>query len=398
MAIDSAQRDSADHDVAHEDSSREEPYDPACPLLGVEEEYLVVDPVTRAAIPEAPAVVARAAATLGERVCAEITQFQVEAKTPPCAQASELEGHVRRMRSEVTAAARAAGLAVVASGTPVLGDVVPPPITDHPRYGTGIATYRALHDEQSICAGHVHVHLPDRERAVLVSNHLRPWLPVLIAMTANSPLWAGRDTGYASWRTLCWGRWPMSGPPPYLGSLAAFDELVCALTSAGALVDVGTLFWDVRPSARLPTLEVRGCDVPGTAWESALLAVVVRALVTVALARVEGGDPGPRLSAELLRVAYWRAARDGLDGHGIDPVTGDLVPAARLMETLFRHIRPALAQTGDLNMVIGGLARLDALGTGAARQRAACARRGRPADVVDYLIDVMTDRAGPSAC
>ena len=168
-----------------------EPYDPACPLLGVEEEYLVVDPVTRAAVPEAPAVVARAAATLGERVCAEITQFQVEAKTPPCTRASDLAGQLRRMRAVVAAAARATGLAVVASGTPVFGDVVPPPITDDPRYGTGIATYRALHDEQSICAGHVHVHLPDRERAVLVSNHLRPWLPVLIAMTANSPLWSG---------------------------------------------------------------------------------------------------------------------------------------------------------------------------------------------------------------
>ncbi len=409
----SAQRESAERELAppgaahgdpapgaapHHDAAHGEPYDPACPLVGVEEEYLVVDPVTRDAVPQAPAVVARAAATLGERVCAEITKFQVEAKTPPCTRASDLDGHLRRMRWEVAAAARAVGLAVVASGTPVLGDVVPPPITDHPRYGTGIVTYRALHDEQSICAGHVHVHLPDREHAVLVSNHLRPWLPVLIAMMANSPLWAGRDTGYASWRTLCWGRWPVAGPPPYFGSLAEFGELTGALTAAGALVDVGTIFWDIRPSARLPTLEVRGCDVPGTAWESTLLAAVVRALVTVALARVRRGDPGPRLSGELLRVAYWRAARDGLDGHGIDPVSGDLVPAAELAETLLRHIRPALAQTGDLNTVIGGLARLAAMGTGAARQRAVYARRGRAADVVDHLIGVMADRAGPPGC
>ncbi len=375
-----------------------EPYDPACPLLGVEEEYLVVDPVTRAAVPQAPAVVERAAATLGERVCTEITKFQVEAKTPPCAQASDLTEYIRRMRSVVAAAARAAGLAVVASGTPVLGDVVPPPITDHPRYGAGIATYRALHDEQSICAGHVHVHLPDRERAVLVSNHLRPWLPVLIAMMANSPLWAGRDTGYASWRTLCWGRWPVAGPPPFLASVAEFEKLVGALTRAGALVDAGTIFWDIRPSARLPTLEIRGSDVPATAAESVLLAVVVRALVAVSLAHVERGDPGPRLSGELLRAAYWRAARDGLDGHGIDPVTGDLVPAADLVGTLLRHVSAALAETGDLTLVTGGLARLAELGTGAARQRAAHARRGRPADVVDYLIDVMAAQAGPGTC
>ncbi|MDP9864461.1 MULTISPECIES: carboxylate-amine ligase [Streptosporangium] len=379
------------------DSSQPAPFDALCPLVGVEEEYLVVDPVTRAVAPRAAAVVERAAAELGEQVGTEITRFQVEAKTLPCAGISELEGQLRRMRAAVSAAARDGGLAVVASGTPVLGEVVPPPITDHPRYGVGIGTYRALHDEQSICAGHVHVHLPDRERAVLVSNHLRPWLPVLIALMANSPFWTGRDTGYASWRTLSWGKWPVAGPPPYFASLAEFEELIGTLTDTGVLVDPGTIFWDVRPSARLPTLEVRVSDVPATAEESALLAAVVRGLVVVSLERVERGDPGPPLSAELLRAAYWRAARDGLDGHGVDPLTGRLVPAAELCETLLRHIRPALERTGDLETVAGRLERLRAAGTGAARQRAAHDRRGRPADVVDHLIDHLVNQDGSGA-
>ncbi|MFB9718815.1 carboxylate-amine ligase [Planobispora longispora] len=361
--------------------------------MGVEEEYLVVDPRTRAAVPHAAAVVKRAEALLGDQVGTEITRFQVETKTLPCADAGELERQLRELRLAVNAAAREEGLALVASGTPVMGAVVPPPITDHPRYGVGIATYRSLHDEQSICAGHVHVHLPDRERAVLVGNHLRPWLPVLIAMTANSPWWEGRDTGYASWRTLCWGKWPVAGPPPYIGSLAEFDELIGALTESGALVDPGTIFWDVRPSARLPTLEVRVADVPPTAAESALLAAVVRALVTVSSARVEKGDPGPRLSGERLRVAYWRAARDGLDGCGVDPVTGGLRPAADLVSDLLEHIGPALEETGDLDAVTRRWAWLRAAGTGAARQRAAYERRGRPADVVDDLIGRFLDSA-----
>ncbi|MEU8266701.1 glutamate--cysteine ligase [Sphaerisporangium sp. NPDC049002] len=363
------------------------PFDAVCPLMGVEEEYLVVDPVTREVAPRAASVVKRAGAELGDMVSAEITRFQVEAKTAPCASVSELEDQLRRMRSAVAAAARAEGLALVASGTPVLGDVVPPPITDDPRYGVGIANYRALHDEQSICAGHVHVHLPDRERAVLVSNHLRPWLPVLIAMMANSPFWTGRDTGYASWRTLSWGKWPVAGPPPYFASLGEYDELVGALTESGALVDPGTIFWDIRPSSRLPTLEVRVTDVPATAEESALLAAVVRALVVVSLERVDRGDPGPPLSAERLRVAYWRAARDGLDGHGVDPVSGGLRPAGDLLSGLLRHVRPALEETGDLAMVTHRLERLRVDGTGAARQRAAHDRRGRVADVVDHLVE-----------
>ncbi|MCG5219795.1 glutamate--cysteine ligase [Streptosporangium sp. KLBMP 9127] len=355
--------------------------------MGVEEEYLVVDPATREVVPRADEVVERASLELGEQVCTEITRFQVEAKTTPCAGIAELAEQLRRLRSAVAEAARGVGLAVVASGTPVLGEIVPPPITEDPRYGVGIANYRALHDEQSICAGHVHVHLPDRERAVLVGNHLRPWLPVLVAMTANSPFWAGRDTGYACWRTLTWGKWPVAGPPPYFASLAEFDALVGALTGSGALVDPGTIFWDVRPSTRFPTLEVRVADVPATAGESALLALIVRALVTVSLTRVEDGDPGPRFPAELLRAAYWRAARDGLDGHGVDVISGELRPAGELVDGLLRHIGPALAETGDLDLARTACDRLRAAGTGAARQRAAHDKRGRPADVVDHLLE-----------
>src|SRR5262245_22655816 len=167
-------------DMEKADTEEAAPFDAACPLVGVEEEYLVVDPGTREVAPASAAVVARAGAALGDRVGTEITRYQVEAKTRPCTGTAELESQLRRMRAAVASAAAEEGLRVVASGTAVLGDVVPPLITEHPRYGIGIANYRSLHDEQSICAGHVHVHLPDRERAVLVSNHLRPWLPTLI--------------------------------------------------------------------------------------------------------------------------------------------------------------------------------------------------------------------------
>ncbi|GII65109.1 putative glutamate--cysteine ligase 2-3 [Sphaerisporangium krabiense] len=362
------------------------PFDATCPLMGVEEEYFVVDPATRAAMPRGAEVVRRAGRRLHDRVSLEFTMFQMEAKTPPCAGLPELERELRRMRAEVAAAAREEGLAPVATGTAVLGDYVPPLIHEDPRYAIGIANYRSLHDEAAICAGHVHVHLPDRERAVLVSNHLRPWLPVLIALMANSPFWQGHDTGYASYRTLTWGKWPVAGPPPYFSSLAEYEEVVAALGESGALVDPGTIFWDIRPSAHLPTLEVRVTDVAGTAGESALLAAIVRALVVVSLERVERGDHGPRLSGERLRVAYWRACRDGLDGHGIDPLTGRLCPAAELVGTLLAHIRPSLARTGDLAVVTRRLERLLAEGGGAARQRAAFAARGRAADVVDHLV------------
>jgi carboxylate-amine ligase len=354
--------------------------------FGVEEEFLVVDPATRSVVPRAEAVLDRARDTLGGQVSGEITKFQLETKTRPCLDVGQVLGELAGARAQLSAAAGAEGLRIIASGTPVLGDVVPQPITEGPRQARGTATFRGLHDELSLCAMHVHVEMPDRERAVLVSNHLRQYLPTIIALAANSPYWPERDTGYASWRTIAWTRWPVAGPPPYFTSAAHYDDLVATLTEAGSLVDAGTIFWDIRPSERFPTLEVRAADVPMTARESALLAALIRALAADAGARVERGDPGPTLSAELLRVAYWRAARDGLNGHGVDVRSGRLVPAAELAERLLEAARPVLAAYGELEQVTSWLRDLLGHGDGAARQRQAAAQRGSLADAVDYLI------------
>lgn len=358
----------------------------ARPRFGVEEEFLVVDPATRSVAPRAEAVLERARHALGGQVSGEITKFQLETKTMPCLEAGQVLGELAGARAELSAAAGAEGLRIIASGTPVLGDVVPQPITEGPRQARGTATFRGLHDELSLCAMHVHVEMPDRERAVLVSNHLRQYLPTIIALAANSPYWPEQDTGYASWRTIAWTRWPVAGPPPYFTSAAHYDNLVATLTEAGSLVDAGTIFWDIRPSERFPTLEVRAADVPMTATESALLAALIRALAADAAARVDDGDPGPVLPAELLRVAYWRAARDGLSGHGVDVRTGRLVSAVELAERLLAAAHPALADYGELEQVTGWMRDLLGRGDGAARQRQAAARRGRLADVVDYLI------------
>ena len=186
------------------------------PRFGVEEEFLLVDPVTRTVAPRAAAVLDRARLALGDRVSGEITKFQVETKSLPCHNSGELLSQLTMAREQLAAAAGAEGLRIVASGTPVLGAFVPPPITEGGRQDRGNANFRGLHDEQSICALHVHVETRDREQAVLVSNHLRQYLPTLIALTANSPYWAERDTGYASWRTMNWSRWPVAGPPAHI--------------------------------------------------------------------------------------------------------------------------------------------------------------------------------------
>ncbi|MGH8881966.1 MAG: carboxylate-amine ligase, partial [Stackebrandtia sp.] len=243
-------------------------------------------------------------------------------------------------------------------------------------------------------------HMPDPERAVLVSNHLRPWLPVLLSMNGNSPYWAGRDTGYASWRTLSWSGWPVAGPPPFFESLGHFDDTVETFVDGGALMDRRSIFWDVRPSAHLPTIEIRVADVAATSYEGPLFAALVRGLVALASQAVERGDRGPRIAPELLRAASWRAARDGLEGKGIDARTGRLRDTRDLVGALLAEVRPVLEAWGDWDQVTAWWRRLQDHGSGAARQRNAYARRGRLDDVVDCLIEQNqpgSDRDHPGA-
>ncbi|GAA1906546.1 glutamate--cysteine ligase [Streptantibioticus ferralitis] len=354
--------------------------------MGVEEEYLVVDPVSRSVRPEADSLIAYAAKEMGDGVSAEITRFQIEARTDPHTELAGLGAQLRSMRAVVARAAALHGLRVVSSGSPVLGAVTPPPLTEGPRYARSFDRFRALDDEQSICACHVHIGLADRSRALAVSNHLRPWLPVLVALGANSPFWAGRDTGYASWRAVTWARWPVAGPPPFFRSVAHFEEMVGQLSISGAIMDRSALYWDIRPSEHVPTLEVRVADAAMTVGDTLLLAAVIRALVDTALRAVDAGEPAPNPSPEVLRAACWRAARDGLGGQGLDLRTGRLVPAVVSADGLLTHVSAALKRHGDLGLVRASWARLRTHGTGADRQRAAHRRRASLHDVVDCLI------------
>ncbi|WP_379871259.1 carboxylate-amine ligase [Marinactinospora rubrisoli] len=357
----------------------------AAPTFGVEEEFFVVDADTRQATAQAPEVLAAARPT-GSELCAEITRFQVEAASPVCQTAPELSTHVASARRTLTEAAAERALAVVATGTAVLGDVGSAPLSEGRRYRAIAERFGALRDAHVVCGCHVHVGIADREVALAVANHLRPWLPTLLALTANSPFRRGRDTGHASWRSIIWARLPSAGPPPWLGSVAEHERAVTEMLRTGAILDRRMVYWDVRLSEHLPTLEIRVGDVAGTAEEAVLFAVLVRGLVTVALAQVAAGDPAPPLSDRSLRLAMWRAARDGLEGHALDPFSADLVPARRQLDRLVEAAMPGLGADGEGELVERLLLRLFSVGSGAHRQRAAYARRGRLTDVLDLLV------------
>lgn len=363
--------------------------------MGVEEEYFLVHPGTRAPQPAGSAVAAHAARSVGDLVTGEFTEYQVEVRTPPRADAAALCAELVRLRGAACAAARTQGLRLCASGTAV-APVGTQALGDHPRYREGVAQYRAMLDDFAICALHVHAHCPDREAAVLVSNHLRPWLPLLVAMAANSPFHHGRETGYASWRAVIRSRFPCLGPPPYAESVEAYERMAEAMERSEAMLDARTPFWDIRPNSRFPTVEIRCMDVLPDIEDTVALAVLVRALVVAGLGRVRQGDPGPRPSAELLRAAYWRAARDGWTGSGVDPLDGRVAPFSVQAGWLVEEVRPVLEGNGDLALVRDFLRRLGTRGGGAERQRAAESRHGGLNGVVDDLVR-RTARAGRTA-
>ncbi|WP_371494126.1 glutamate--cysteine ligase [Kitasatospora sp. NBC_00374] len=363
---------------------------PTQPLrFGVEEEFVLVDAVTGVCVPRAERVLADAALTLGDRAQAEFCATQVEGCTPPVETAERLREELAVMRRALAAAAGRAGCLLVASGTPVLPSPHPLPVSDGVRYHRISRHMGPVADQPGgeMCGCHVHVGDLSRREALAVGNRLRPWLPVLHAVTTNSPFCEGRDRGVASSRTLCYGRWPTVGPAPVLDE-GGYERTVEALLSSGVLLDRRMIYWYSRPSEHLPTLEVRVADVNADLDVTVLLAVLVRGLVAVSLREERAGAPLPSVPGELLCAAHRRAARVGLSGDGIDAFTGRSRPAAQLLADLLEHAAPGLAALGDLGLARRLAARTVAAGTGADRQRAAFACRGSLADVVAELAAV----------
>lgn len=338
--------------------------------LGVEEEFLLVDPRTGEPVPRGPDVVRRAREQFGVEFDLELTAAQLETKTTVCHDLAEVRRQLLGARFIAAQSARQLGCLLLAVAVPPIG-ASKMPINSDDRYRQIADDYGRLAVEQVICGCHVHVSVPNREIAVQVCNHVRLWLPVLGMVTANSPFAHGRDTGYASWRSMVWSRWPVSGPPPWFSSAQHYDEVCDSLVATGAARDLKMIYWDVRPSSHLPTVEVRVADVAATVDEAVLLAAVTRALVATAVCDVRRGLVASNVPVELLRFAAWKAAREGLSGQAFDVMSGRLLPARLLMDRLVSRVRDQLVAVGDLRLVQNILSVVDRCGDGATRQRKA---------------------------
>lgn len=370
--------------------------------IGVEEELMLVDPETglvRAV--SAKALRAREEAEVrGEvgdddaPVEQELFLQQIETATAPCTSAGDLVAELGRGRRAVGEAARSAGAAAVAVPKPVLV-AAEPVITPKPRYRRILQEYGEMTRQSLVCGMHVHVDVDGEDEAVRVMDGIRPWLPVLLALSANSPYWEGRDTGFASWRSQLWGRWPSSGPAEPFGSAQAYRSTLERMIEWGAAVDDGMLYLDARISSKYPTVEIRVADVCTEVEDAALVATLGRALVaTAAAGRGDGRSAAWR--SDLLRAASWRAARYGLASTLVNPATMRLAPVRDVVDALRSHAEEALRATDDWAWTADAFERLMAQGTGAARQRAAFESRGSVDGVVRDLVARTEGSWGPA--
>jgi carboxylate-amine ligase len=361
--------------------------------MGVEEELLLVDPATgRLAEVSERAMRAHMAEADGpddDRRATDVEQElflqQIETASEPCETLDEVCAEVRRCRRSAGEAARAAGAAAVAVGGPAL-DQKDFTVTPKPRYQRIVDSFGEVGRQATACGMHLHVEVDDDDQRVGVLDRIRPWLPFLLAISANSPFWQGVDTGYASWRSQVWGRWPTAGPAEPYGDLAGYEAVVESLIASGAALDRGMLYFDARLAADFPTIEIRIADVCTDPDDTALIAALGRGLVETAAREWSAGQPPAPWRTDVLRAAQWRSAQFGISSRLVDPSTRQLAPARSVFDSFVTYLRDALDEAGDTERVVDGFERLMARGTGASRQRAVAEATGDLEAVVADLV------------
>ncbi|WP_406299987.1 YbdK family carboxylate-amine ligase [Embleya sp. NBC_00888] len=350
--------------------------------LGIQEEFHVVDLATKRTVSSAPALLDRLPA--GPFV-GRSKESTVAIATSTHAEPDALRARLTELRGTLVHRAAGLRLGVLASGTAPMMSLADVRTAPEARYAAWDDEYAELSRGWITCGMHVRVEVEDRDVAARAIAWITPHLATLSALSASSPFWAGRDTGYASWRQVCVERLPAAGPIGPVRSAREYDELVASLVAVGVVPDRDLFLPALRLSPRGSALDLRVCDAIADVEVTIAIAALFRALYLYASDAVVADRTPPTPSPMLARGAMWRAARSGIEGDLIDPVAAVKLPAATVVRALVAEMAPYLRESGDLDLVEVAIGRLLARGSAAAGQRRA-AREGGPAAVVDRVL------------
>lgn len=353
--------------------------------LGIEEEFQIVDPVSRDLKSHIEEILEEGKIILRENIKPEMHQSVVEVGTDICQNVQDARREVSKLRKTLSGLAQNNGLRIAAAGTHPFARWDAQKITDHVRYHEIVEDMQQVARANLIFGLHVHVGMPDRETAIQVMNTARYFLPHIFALSTNSPFWKGRDTGFKSYRIKIFERFPRTGIPDIFESLSDYEDYIKLLIKTNCIDNPKRVWWDIRLHPFFDTLEWRVCDIPMRVDETIALAALMQA-VTAKLYKLFKQNLGFRIyKTRLLNENRWRAARYGIQGKLIDFGKQEEVPLVDLVEELLEFVDDEVDELGS-RKEINYIREILKMGTGADRQRKVWQETNDINAVVDLII------------
>lgn len=354
--------------------------------LGIEEEYQVIDPVTRELVSHDQKIVVEAGKHLNEQVKAEMHQAVVEVGTNICNDISEAKAEIIHLRRSISEIAKDLGFRIGAAGTHPFSAWQKQLITPNPRYHEIVNELQDAARSNLIFGLHVHVGIEDRALALHITNAMRYFLPHLYALSTNSPFWEGRNTGFKSYRSKVFDKFPRTGIPGIFDNITDYENYVNLLVKTNCIDNPKKIWWDIRVHPFFPTLEVRICDVPLTTDETITITALIQALVAKLYKLKTQNLNFIVYHRALINENKWRASRYGIDGKMIDFGKECEVHTRDLMEELLDFIDDVVDDLGSRKEVEYMRTMLKN-GTGADRQLAVYEKTKDLTKVVDYIME-----------
>ncbi|MCA1762142.1 MAG: carboxylate-amine ligase [Cryomorphaceae bacterium] len=353
--------------------------------IGIEEEYQVINPETRELISHEQKLVSRGEALLPDRIKAELHESQIEVDTSICRDVSEAEDQIKSLRTTICEMAGELGLAIGAAGTHPFSSWQTQLITPGDRYNAIVTELQDAARSNLIFGLHVHVGIPNRSTALKLANSMRYFLPHLYALSTNSPFFEGRNTGFKSFRSRVFDKFPRTGIPDHFDSLGEYDAFIDLLVRTNCIDNAKNIWWDIRVHPVYPTVEVRICDVTLTANETIGITALVQAIAAKLCKLQDANLSFNSYKRTLLSENKWRAGRYGIQGKLIDFGKESEVDCVDLINELLNFVDDVAVELNSRKQ-LGYVEDILAEGTGADRQLAVFERENDLKAVVDFII------------
>ena len=353
--------------------------------IGIEEEYQIIDPETRELRSYVQQFLEQGQAVLPDQLRPEFLQSQIEAGTQICDDIAEARGELLRIRRSILDLAEEAGLWVAAAGTHPFSSWVKQQVSPFGRYPELVRFLQDVGRQLLVFGMHVHIGIEDDELLIEIMNQLRYFLPHLLALSTSSPFWHGRDTGLKSYRSVVFENLPRTGIPPQFEAFASYRSYADTLLTTGSIAEPTHIWWDVRPSEKFPTLEIRIPDMCTRMEETLCLAAIVQAVVAKLIQLRRANQSWRLYRKHMIDENKWRAIRYGIGGKLIDFGKKEEIHFADLVEEILTWIDDVVDELGSREEVEYAYTILRD-GTSADRQLAVYRETGNLHAVVDHVV------------